>query len=154
MSVTASSSASSAASRARRCSSLGNKRRGLIVDRVKRLDAVAPILRRTSRSLRLSSSSSFPSSALSKRRRVFLPRLGEAISLSSRHQWLYRDLQNIDKTLIIAHSFLHDFLLLRCGFVLASLVRLCSISAEEWISLVFIQSRHLVLGISVDFNFA
>lgn len=75
ISVTASSSASSAASRARFCSSLGNSRRGLMVDRVKRLLAEAPALRRTSRSLRLSSSSSFDSAALSKRRRTFFPRL-------------------------------------------------------------------------------
>lgn len=82
ISVTASSSASSAASRARFCSSLGNKRRGLMVDRVKRLVAVAPALRRTSRSLRLSSSSSFDSAALSKRRSIFFPRL-LIVSLSS-----------------------------------------------------------------------
>lgn len=75
ISVTASSSASSATSRARLCSSLGNRRRGLMVDRVMRLVAVAPALRRTSRSLRLSSSSSFESAALSKRRKTFFPRL-------------------------------------------------------------------------------
>jgi hypothetical protein len=83
ISVTASSSASSAAaSFARSCSSVGKRIFGLRLVRVRRLDGDMPARRRMSASLRLSSSSS--ASPSSKRRNIFFPRLND---LLKSYQW-------------------------------------------------------------------